>query len=60
LDDRAEDIFSELRFAVFGARRQTATAMKATRLKQVLCDQFIARLSRDAFIEVFLRPPHRK
>ncbi len=41
--------------AGLGARVETATAMKATTLKQIPCAQFFARLSRDALSEGFVR-----
>src|SRR6266404_6627942 len=41
------DIFGELCLSGLGARLETATAMKATILKQIPCSQFFARLSRD-------------
>jgi CRP/FNR family transcriptional regulator, cyclic AMP receptor protein len=49
------DIFGELCLSGLGARLETATAMKATILKQVPCSQFFARLSRDALFEGFVR-----
>jgi len=49
------DIFGELCLAGVGARQETATAMKATSLKQIPCSQFFARLSRDALSEGFMR-----
>ena len=38
-----------------GARLETATAMKATTVKQIPCSQFFARLSRDSLFEGFVR-----
>jgi len=49
------DIFGELCLSGLGARLETATAMKATILKQIPCSQFFARLSRDALFEGFVR-----
>jgi CRP-like cAMP-binding protein len=49
------DIFGELCLAGLGERLETATAMKATTLKQIPCSQFFARLSRDALSEGFVR-----
>src|SRR5512134_1901912 len=49
------DIFGELCLAGLGARLETATAMKATTLKQIPCSQFFARLSRDSLFEGFVR-----
>jgi CRP/FNR family transcriptional regulator, cyclic AMP receptor protein len=49
------DIFGELCLSGLGARLETATAMKATILKQVPSSQFFARLSRDALFEGFVR-----
>lgn len=51
----AGDVFGELCLAGLGARHETATAMKETRLKQIPCAQFFARLSRDALTEGFVR-----
>src|SRR4026207_1414468 len=47
----AGDIFGELCLSGLGARRETATAMKQTMLKQIPCSQFFARLSRDSLSE---------
>ena len=49
------DIFGELCLSGLDARLETATAMKATTLKQIPCAQFFARLSRDGLIEGFVR-----
>ena len=49
------DIFGELCLSGLGARLETATAMKATTVKQIPCSQFFARLSRDALFEGFVR-----
>ena len=49
------DIFGELCLAGLGARRETATAMKETILKQLPCAQFFARLSHDSLSEGFVR-----
>ena len=49
------DIFGELCLTGTGARMETATAMKQTRLKQIPCAQFFARLNRDALSEGFVR-----
>ena len=49
------DIFGELCLSKLGARLETATAMKATTLKQIPCSQFFARLSRDSLFEGFVR-----
>ena len=38
-----------------GARRETATAMKETILKQIPCAQFFARLSRDSLFGGFVQ-----
>ena len=51
----AGDIFGELCLAGLGARLETATAMKQTMLKQIPCDQFFARRSRDSLFEGFVR-----
>jgi CRP/FNR family transcriptional regulator, cyclic AMP receptor protein len=49
------DIFGELCLAGLGARHETAVAMKETKLKQIPCAQFFARLSRDALSDGFVR-----
>lgn len=49
------DIFGELALSGSGARLETATAMKATTLKQIPCAQFLACLSRDSLLEGFVR-----
>ena len=49
------DIFGELCLSGLGARLETATAMKATTLKQIPCARFFARLSRDSLFEGFVR-----
>ncbi len=49
------DIFGELCLAGLGARHETAVAMKETKLKQIPCAQFFARLSRDALSDGFMR-----
>jgi CRP-like cAMP-binding protein len=51
----AGDIFGELCLSGSGARVETATAMKATVLKQIPSSQFLARLSRDSLLEGFVR-----
>ena len=49
------DIFGELCLSGLGARHETATAMKETKLKQIPCAQFFARLSRESLLEGFVR-----
>ena len=49
------DIFGELSLSGLGARVETATAMKATSLKQISCAQFFACLGRDSLFEGFVR-----
>jgi CRP/FNR family cyclic AMP-dependent transcriptional regulator len=49
------DIFGELCLSGLGARHETASAMKETKLKQIPCAQFFDRLSRDALSEGFVR-----
>ena len=49
------DVFGELCLAGLGARHETATAMKETKLKRMPCSQFFARLSRDSLFEGFVR-----
>ena len=51
----AGDIFGELCLSGLGDRLETATAMKATILKQIPCAQFFARLNRDSLLEGFVR-----
>jgi CRP/FNR family transcriptional regulator, cyclic AMP receptor protein len=51
----AGDIFGELCLSGSGPRLETATAMKATILKQIPSSQFLARLSRDSLLEGFVR-----
>jgi CRP/FNR family cyclic AMP-dependent transcriptional regulator len=51
----AGDIFGELCLSGLGHRLETATAMKATTLKQIPHGQFFARLSRDSLFEGFVR-----
>lgn len=51
----AGDIFGELCLSGLGGRLETATAMKATTLKQIPCSQFFARLDRDSLFEGFVR-----
>jgi CRP-like cAMP-binding protein len=49
------DIFGELCLSGLGARLESATAMKATTLKQIPCSQFFARLRHDSLYEGFVR-----
>jgi len=49
------DIFGELCLAGLGARHESAVAMKQTKIKQIPCAQFFARLSRDSLSEGFVR-----
>lgn len=51
----AGDIFGELCLSGLGARLETATAMKATTLKQIPRNQFFARLGRESLLEGFVR-----
>jgi len=48
------DVFGELCLAGL-ARHESATAMQETKLKQIPCSQFFARLSRDSLFEGFVR-----
>jgi CRP-like cAMP-binding protein len=48
------DVFGELGLAGL-ARHESATAMQETKLKQIPCSQFFARLSRDSLFEGFVR-----
>jgi CRP-like cAMP-binding protein len=49
------DIFGELCLSGLGERHETAVTMKETKLKQIPCNQFFARLSRDSLSEGFVR-----
>ena len=49
------DIFGELCLSGLGERHETASAMKETKIKQIPCAQFFARLSQDALSEGFVR-----
>ena len=49
------DIFGELCLSGLGARQETATAMKATKVKQIPCAQFFTRLQKDSLFEGFVR-----
>ena len=49
----AGDVFGEMCLSGLGARVDTATAMKATTLKQVPCAQFFDRLNRDSLMQGF-------
>jgi CRP-like cAMP-binding protein len=51
----AGDIFGELCLSGLGQRVETATAMKATTVKQIPSAQFFDRLSRDSLFEGFVR-----
>ncbi len=51
----AGDTFGELCLSGLGYRLETATAMRATILKQMPSSQFLARLSRDSLLEGFVR-----
>ena len=50
----AGDVFGEICLSGLGARVDTATAMKATTLKQIPCAQFFDRLSRDSLMAGFV------
>ena len=49
------DVFGELCLSGLGARQETAIAMKATKVKQIPCAQFFARLQRDSLFAGFVR-----
>jgi CRP/FNR family transcriptional regulator, cyclic AMP receptor protein len=51
----AGDIFGELCLSGSDGRQETATAMKDTVLKQVPCDKFLERLTRDALLVGFIK-----
>src|ERR1700752_3793215 len=51
----AGDIFGERCLSRLGARRETATTMKQTTLKQIPSSQFFARLNRDSLFEGFVQ-----
>ena len=50
----AGDVFGEMCVSGLGERVETATAMKATTLKQVPCAQFFDRLNRDSLMQGFV------
>src|SRR6185369_8894902 len=49
------DIFGELCLSGLGGRLETATAMEDCSLKEIRCDKFIARLTRDSLLEGFVK-----
>jgi len=49
------DIFGELCLSGLGERHETAVAMRETKIKQIPCEQFFARLSHDSLSEGFVR-----
>lgn len=51
----AGDMFGELCLTGLGARLETATAMKATNIKQIPCSKLFARLARDKLFEGFVQ-----
>jgi CRP/FNR family cyclic AMP-dependent transcriptional regulator len=51
----AGDIFGELCLSGSGERAETATTMTDTILKQLPCDKFLERLSKDALLEGFIK-----
>jgi CRP-like cAMP-binding protein len=51
----AGDIFGELCLSSLGARLETATAMEETKIKQIPCSKFFARLDRDKLFEGFVQ-----
>jgi CRP/FNR family cyclic AMP-dependent transcriptional regulator len=51
----AGDIFGELCLSGSMGRQETATAMKATVLKQIPCDKFLERLEKDDLLAGFIK-----
>jgi CRP/FNR family transcriptional regulator, cyclic AMP receptor protein len=51
----AGDVFGELCLSGSTGRQESATAMEDTRLKQIPCDKFLERLSRDALLIGFIK-----
>jgi CRP/FNR family transcriptional regulator, cyclic AMP receptor protein len=51
----AGDIFGELCLSGSGERRETATTMTDTVLKQLPCDKFLERLAKDSLLEGFIK-----
>src|SRR5438045_2079650 len=49
------DVFGELCLSELGARKETATAMEETCLKQIPCSKFLMNLSNDLLLEGFVR-----
>lgn len=49
------DVFGELCLSGLGGRLETATAMEDCSLKEIPCDKFLARLSRDCLLEGFVK-----
>ena len=51
----AGDVFGELCLSGLGSRRETATAMEDTFLKEIPCGKFLERLAKDSLLEGFIR-----
>jgi CRP/FNR family cyclic AMP-dependent transcriptional regulator len=51
----AGDVFGELCLSGLGARLETATAMEDSSLKEIPCDKFLKRLSKDSLLEGFVK-----
>ena len=49
------DIFGELCLSGLGTRLETATAMEDSSLKEIPCDKFLKRLSKDSLLEGFVK-----
>jgi len=49
------DVFGELCLSGLGGRLETATAMEDCSLKEIRCDKFLARLTRDSLLEGFVK-----
>lgn len=49
------DVFGELCLSGLGGRLETATAMEDCSLKEMPCDKFLGRLSRDSLLEGFVK-----
>jgi CRP/FNR family transcriptional regulator, cyclic AMP receptor protein len=49
------DVFGELCLSGLGVRKETATAMKETKLKRIPCSKFLARLSEDLLLTGYVK-----
>ena len=51
----AGDVFGELCLSGLGGRRETATAMEDSFLKEIPCGKFLGRLAKDSLLEGFIK-----